>query len=69
MQFSTIAWVVTVLIAGQTLATPAKKAATDGQACTGSVSNLQRDGVCEAGKCNIEVPPNELDIVASDDCA
>lgn len=44
-------------------------AATDGQACTGSVSNLQQDGVCKAGKCNIEIPPNELDIVASDDCA
>lgn len=28
MQFSTIAWIVTALIAGQTLATPAKKAGT-----------------------------------------
>lgn len=43
-------------------------AATDGQACTGSVSNLQQDGVCKAGKCNIEIPANELDIVASADC-
>lgn len=28
MQFSTIAWIVTALMAGQTLATPAKKAGT-----------------------------------------
>ncbi|KAG6355998.1 hypothetical protein INS49_015383 [Diaporthe citri] len=69
MQLSTIAWIFAALMAGQTLATPAKKAATDGQACTGSVSNLQHDGVCKAGKCNIEITGNELDIVASDDCA
>ncbi|KAI3399233.1 hypothetical protein diail_7394, partial [Diaporthe ilicicola] len=44
-------------------------AATDGKACTGFVSDFRQDGVCKGGSCNINIPPNELDIVASADCA
>lgn len=43
-------------------------ASTDGQTCEGGTGNIIDTGVCKNGKCNIEIPPNELSIVASADC-
>lgn len=47
---------------------PASGASTDGQTCEGGTGNIIDTGVCKNGKCNIEIPPNELSIVASADC-
>lgn len=34
--------------------------ATDGQACTGIVGNLEQEGTCDDGRCSIFTPPNEV---------
>lgn len=49
-------------------AAAASGASTDGQTCEGGTGNILDTGVCKNGKCNIEIPPNELSIVASADC-
>lgn len=46
----------------------ASGASTDGQTCEGGTGNIIDTGVCKNGRCNIEIPPNELSIVASADC-
>ncbi|KAF4822642.1 hypothetical protein CGCSCA5_v002564 [Colletotrichum siamense] len=76
MQFSSVATFLVAVMVSQTLASPARgnggntqASGKQGQPCTGSVANLQQKGTCNAnGKCAIEIPPNELDIVASADC-
>ncbi|TEA16708.1 hypothetical protein C8034_v011857 [Colletotrichum sidae] len=71
--------VFAVVLTGQALAAPStgssegslgiQAGGKEGQPCTGSVANLQQKGTCNAnGKCAIEIPPNEIDIVASADC-
>ncbi|KAF6803664.1 hypothetical protein CSOJ01_10740 [Colletotrichum sojae] len=80
MQFSTLALFVTVL-AGQALAAPQRNGnnnngnsrdanpGTEGKACTGQVGNLDRQGTCTAGgRCEILIPPNERNLVRSNDC-
>lgn len=49
-------------------AAAASGASTDGQTCEGGTGNILDTGVCKNGKCNIEIPPNEVSIVASADC-
>ncbi|KAH0424948.1 hypothetical protein CcaCcLH18_11268 [Colletotrichum camelliae] len=75
MQFSSVVTLLVAMMASQTFASPARGnggnalASKEGQPCTGSVSNLQRQGKCNAnGKCAIDIPPNETDNVASKDC-
>ncbi|KAF6819473.1 hypothetical protein CPLU01_13012 [Colletotrichum plurivorum] len=82
MQFSTLAAFLVTVLAGQALAAPQRNgknnnngnsrdanAGKEGQACVGQVGNLDRDGTCNAnGKCIIFIPPNENNIVASEDC-
>ncbi|KAH8760399.1 hypothetical protein F5883DRAFT_140072 [Diaporthe sp. PMI_573] len=46
----------------------ASGASTDGQTCEGGTGNILDTGVCKNGRCNIEIPPNEVSIVASADC-
>lgn len=49
-------------------AAAASGTSTDGQTCEGNTNNILNTGVCKNGKCNIEIPPNELSRVASADC-
>ncbi|KAG6357765.1 hypothetical protein INS49_013644 [Diaporthe citri] len=53
---------------GNSNAAAASGASTDGQTCEGGTGNILDTGVCKNGKCNIEIPPNEVSIVARADC-
>ncbi|KAF2709928.1 hypothetical protein K504DRAFT_501229 [Pleomassaria siparia CBS 279.74] len=72
MRFSVLA-VFVAFLSGQALALPsvdARAAATDGNACSGSVGGLgtKFQGFCRDGRCGISTPPNEFDLVRSPDC-